>query len=314
MGVIDGLEHRLANEAFTSRARPEVVEEARRRLDEARREQSALRDPGGDVVRGMLADTVSPLLIGIVALVGYVAVLWVATAYFVWRDARRRSASPTFHLLALLLGFVPPFLGALVYLVIRPPRTLDEERAFALEEQSLRELDADPVATAAVPLVRQGDRGGVHRLPLLPHPVRAALPRLRPRPAAGMGGLPVLCGGGGTRAAGPRHPHRLSGRVLSAGLRLVLAVAAPLVGARSRPRASPPWPCRGGGGRSWRSRCCAGLTLSVASGVAGGGSLERSFGAAIPGVDLTARADSAAIAVILIGCLAALLAIPRRRQ
>ena len=42
-GVIDGLEQRLANDAFTSRARPEVVAEARRRLDEARREQSALR-------------------------------------------------------------------------------------------------------------------------------------------------------------------------------------------------------------------------------------------------------------------------------
>ena len=56
------------------------------------------------------------------------------------------------------------------------------------------------------------------------------------------------------------------------------------------------------------------MVLSVASGVSGGGSLERSFGAAIPGVDLTARADSAAVAVILIGCLAALLAVPRRRH
>ena len=102
-------------------------------------------------MRSMLADSVSPVIIGVVALVGYVAVLWVATAYFVWRDARRRSESPTFHLLSLLLGFLPPFLGALVYLVIRPPRTLDEERAFALEEQSLRELDADPVAMRPCP-------------------------------------------------------------------------------------------------------------------------------------------------------------------
>jgi RNA polymerase subunit RPABC4/transcription elongation factor Spt4 len=102
-------------------------------------------------VRGIVGDTVSPLIVGVIALVGYVAVLWVATAYFVWRDARRRSSSPTFHLLALLLGFLPPFLGALVYLVIRPPRTLDEERAFALEEQSLRELDTEPVALRPCP-------------------------------------------------------------------------------------------------------------------------------------------------------------------
>ncbi len=102
-------------------------------------------------MRGMLADSVSLLVVAVVAVAGYVAVLWVATAYFVWRDARRRSASPSFQLFALLLGFVPPFLGALVYLVVRPPRTLDEERAYALEEQSLLELDSDPVALRPCP-------------------------------------------------------------------------------------------------------------------------------------------------------------------
>jgi RNA polymerase subunit RPABC4/transcription elongation factor Spt4 len=101
------------------------------------------------VIPGVLADTVSLLVIGIVAVVGYVVVLWVATAFFVWRDARRRSSSIAFQLLALLLGFIPPFLGALIYLVIRPPRTLDEERAFVLEEQSL--LDVDDVAIAVRP-------------------------------------------------------------------------------------------------------------------------------------------------------------------
>jgi hypothetical protein len=101
--------------------------------------------------------------------------------------------------------------------------------------------------------------------------------------------------------------------VLSAGLRLVLAVAAPLLGAalvyelRHRVRAAAVV-------ATVAIAVCAGLTLSVASGVSGGGSLERSFGAAIPGVDLTARADSAAVAVILISCLAALLAFPRRRH
>ncbi|MDQ6856875.1 MAG: hypothetical protein M3Z57_07375 [Candidatus Dormibacteraeota bacterium] len=101
--------------------------------------------------------------------------------------------------------------------------------------------------------------------------------------------------------------------MLSAGLRLVLAVAAPLVGAavvhelRHRVRLAAVV-------ATVAIATCGGLTLSVASGVSGGGSLERSFGSAIPGVDLTARADSAAVAVILIGCLAALLALPRRRQ
>jgi hypothetical protein len=102
-------------------------------------------------MRGILADSTSIIVIAVVALVGYVAVLWVATAFFVWRDARRRSASAPFQLFALLLGFVPPFLGALVYLVVRPPRTLDEERAFALEEQTLLEIDNDAVPLRPCP-------------------------------------------------------------------------------------------------------------------------------------------------------------------
>jgi valyl-tRNA synthetase len=41
--TIDRLNAQLANEAFTTRARPEVVSEVRRRLEEARLEQAAIR-------------------------------------------------------------------------------------------------------------------------------------------------------------------------------------------------------------------------------------------------------------------------------
>jgi valyl-tRNA synthetase len=44
--TIARLDAQLANQAFTGRARPEVVDEVRRRLDEARREHAALRDEG----------------------------------------------------------------------------------------------------------------------------------------------------------------------------------------------------------------------------------------------------------------------------
>ncbi len=40
---IGRLEAQLGNEAFTTRARPEVVAEARRRLEDARREEATLR-------------------------------------------------------------------------------------------------------------------------------------------------------------------------------------------------------------------------------------------------------------------------------
>jgi RNA polymerase subunit RPABC4/transcription elongation factor Spt4 len=98
-----------------------------------------------------LAASLSPLLVGVAAAIGYVVVLWVATAYFVWRDARRRSSSILFSIVALVIGFVPPFLGPLVYLVIRPPRTLDEERALALEQQTLLEIDQDQAEVRPCP-------------------------------------------------------------------------------------------------------------------------------------------------------------------
>jgi hypothetical protein len=101
--------------------------------------------------------------------------------------------------------------------------------------------------------------------------------------------------------------------VLSAGLRLVLAVAAPLLGAalahelRRRRRLTLLI--------AVASICaCAALTASVVSGVTAGSTLERGFGSAIPGVDLTARADPASVAAILVACLAALLAVPRHRD
>lgn len=88
----------------------------------------------------LLAVTGTGLIyLGVVLLILYVALLLVALAYNVVRDARRRSSSIVFAVFAFVLAFIPPFLGALIYLVIRPPRTLDEERALALEEQMLRE-------------------------------------------------------------------------------------------------------------------------------------------------------------------------------
>ena len=88
----------------------------------------------------ILADTGNTLIfLGVLFLVLYVALLLVALAYNVVRDARRRSTSIPFAIFAFLLAFVPPFLGALIYLVIRPPRTLAEERSLALEQQMLEE-------------------------------------------------------------------------------------------------------------------------------------------------------------------------------
>jgi hypothetical protein len=101
--------------------------------------------------------------------------------------------------------------------------------------------------------------------------------------------------------------------MLSGGLRLALVVAAPLLGAilvhelPGRPRAGPVIALL-------TVLATAALAASVVPGVSDGGSLEHSFGTAIPGVDLTTRADSASVAATLVACLGALLAVPRLRN
>lgn len=83
-------------------------------------------------------------VLGILVIAAYVAVLWVALAFYVVRDARRRTSSRGFQAFALVFGFFPPFIGALVYFIVRPPRTMEEERTLALEEMALRPLDDGP--------------------------------------------------------------------------------------------------------------------------------------------------------------------------
>lgn len=90
-----------------------------------------------------LGDTASALLFGLIGILAYVGVLWIALAFYVVRDARRRSTSRVFVAFAGFLGFLPPFLGALIYLVVRPPRTIDEERTQRLEEQALLDPTGD---------------------------------------------------------------------------------------------------------------------------------------------------------------------------
>jgi hypothetical protein len=51
-------------------------------------------------------------------------VLWLATAYWVFKDARRRIDDPWLVAMATLLGLVPPFLGPIIYLFFRPPEYL----------------------------------------------------------------------------------------------------------------------------------------------------------------------------------------------
>ena len=66
-----------------------------------------------------------------------VLVFWAATAYWVFKDARRRIEDPWLVGIATLLGAIPPFLGPLIYMLFRPPEDVRERELelLAIEEQ-----------------------------------------------------------------------------------------------------------------------------------------------------------------------------------
>jgi hypothetical protein len=74
----------------------------------------------------------------------FVVLLWLALAYWTYQDARRRMESPGLVAASVALSVVIPFLGSIIYLIVRPPESLDEARERELEllalERRLGEL------------------------------------------------------------------------------------------------------------------------------------------------------------------------------
>ena len=69
----------------------------------------------------------------------FVVVFWAATAYWVYKDARRRIEDPWMIAMAVVLGIVPPFLGPIIYMFFRPPEYLEEVRERELEIKAMEE-------------------------------------------------------------------------------------------------------------------------------------------------------------------------------
>ena len=67
----------------------------------------------------------------------FVAALWLSLIFWAYRDVRERTDDRLSHILAAvvvtLLG--PP--GLVIYLILRPPKTLDEVYQHTLEEEAL---------------------------------------------------------------------------------------------------------------------------------------------------------------------------------
>lgn len=80
--------------------------------------------------------------------VAFLAALWVALVIWTYRDIRSRVKDRLVHILAAALVAILFLPGVIIYLVIRPTRTLDAEYQASLEEevmlQSIEELSICP--------------------------------------------------------------------------------------------------------------------------------------------------------------------------
>jgi Double zinc ribbon len=70
----------------------------------------------------------------------FLVVFWLAVGYWTYKDARRRIQDTWLVAMATLLGLVPPFIGAVIYMLFRPPEYLDEVRERELEMRALQAL------------------------------------------------------------------------------------------------------------------------------------------------------------------------------
>ncbi|MGC1375322.1 MAG: zinc ribbon domain-containing protein [Anaerolineales bacterium] len=67
----------------------------------------------------------------------FLAALWLALIVWTWRDIRSRARDPLAQVLAVLIVAVLNLPGVLVYLILRPAHTLEEEYQRTLEEEAL---------------------------------------------------------------------------------------------------------------------------------------------------------------------------------
>ncbi|MGH3039784.1 MAG: zinc ribbon domain-containing protein [Gaiellaceae bacterium] len=84
----------------------------------------------------------------------FLVVFWLASAYWVYKDARRRIDDPWLLAMAVALGVFPPFVGPLLYMLFRPPEYLEDVRERELEikamEDSIDVGERCPVCRAAI--------------------------------------------------------------------------------------------------------------------------------------------------------------------
>lgn len=67
----------------------------------------------------------------------FLLALWASLIFWTWRDAQARIRHPLRRTLAVLVTVVLFIPGVLIYLILRPPHTFEEEYLLTLEEEAL---------------------------------------------------------------------------------------------------------------------------------------------------------------------------------
>ena len=108
----------------------------------------------------------------------FLVVIWLALIYWTYADARRRIADPLLIGCATLAsGF--PYVGTIVYMIVRPPEYLDDVRERELEMQAAEAR----LAELGYQLCPHCDLRGGEGLPALPQlhaQAQGSVPRLWP--------------------------------------------------------------------------------------------------------------------------------------
>src|SRR5437879_580205 len=99
--------------------------------------QASLATGAADVDIVAILDQIERVIrIGITVVAAYLVALWIACIWWTFRDIKARTNDLFLQLAATLLVTVFSFPGLLIYLILRPPKTLNDLYEESLEEEA----------------------------------------------------------------------------------------------------------------------------------------------------------------------------------
>lgn len=78
-------------------------------------------------------------LVALYVFIFCIVVLWLALIYWTFKDARKRVDDPIVIIVACLVAFVLPYIGALIYAILRPAEYLSDVKERELEMQAIQQ-------------------------------------------------------------------------------------------------------------------------------------------------------------------------------